>query len=54
MAYFLKRERKSLEVDGWEGEEDKGGDEGGEMSIRIYCMRNLFLRKKVDYLEKKK
>lgn len=44
LVCFLKRERKKgLELEGWGGWEDLGGDEGRETIhiVSIYCMKNL-------------
>ena len=35
---FLKREKEGMELDGWGGKENLGGDEGGET---IYFMKAM-------------
>lgn len=50
---FLVRDRKGAVLEG-RGEEEKGGVDGGETALRIYCMRKqaIFnIRKKIKKKE---
>lgn len=43
---FLKTGKEGVELDGWGGE---GGPGGREAGIRMYCMKNLFSIKNLNY-----
>lgn len=43
-----------MEFDGWGCGKNQKGDEEGETVIRIYCMKELFSTKKIEFHTQKK
>lgn len=50
---FLTKYRKGADPEGRGGGKDLGEEEGGEMTIRIYCMRKEFIFSKRGKKERK-